>query len=252
MANFYISVSNGLLKNGHRQRMGEAVWEFMWLIDKITKIDEKGMGLILGGKPINLDDLADDLGVHKNTVCRNLEKLEREKYIVIKRAPYGLIIGVNKAKKRFNRNGDSTPKTESPEVVNLVNINGDSLNRNGDSNIDNNISKTISVDNIGEEKMRSPAEVMKEFLEAVEKKDEKYLTLIGNLEKKNIARRLAEEEVDKFCSYWTEPTKSGRKMRWETEKTFEVSRRLMTWFNNYSKFSKGSMRKQTYHPDDLK
>jgi hypothetical protein len=50
---FYITVSNGLLKDDHRKRIGSAVWEFMWLIDKITRIDEDGKGWVLGGKPIN-------------------------------------------------------------------------------------------------------------------------------------------------------------------------------------------------------
>lgn len=34
--------------------------------------------------------------------------------------------------------------------------------------------------------------------------------------------------LDKFCNYWTEKSKSG-KLRYEFEKTFEISRRLVTW-----------------------
>ena len=37
------------------------------------------------------------------------------------------------------------------------------------------------------------------------------------------------EMLDKFCNYWTEKNKSCTKMRYEMEKTFEVSRRLATW-----------------------
>lgn len=43
------------------------------------------------------------------------------------------------------------------------------------------------------------------------------------------------EEVQKFVLYWTEPTKSGKKQRWETETTFEVQRRLVTWRGFFEK-----------------
>ena len=35
-----------------------------------------------------------------------------------------------------------------------------------------------------------------------------------------------------FFSYWTEPNKSGTRMRWELEKTWDVNRRLKRWTNN--------------------
>lgn len=38
-------------------------------------------------------------------------------------------------------------------------------------------------------------------------------------------------EMRKFYSYWTEPNKSGTKVRWESEKHFDVKRRLYTWMS---------------------
>jgi hypothetical protein len=35
-----------------------------------------------------------------------------------------------------------------------------------------------------------------------------------------------------FSDYWTEPNKSGSKMRFETEKTWDLKRRLDRWANN--------------------
>ena len=46
----------------------------------------------------------------------------------------------------------------------------------------------------------------------------------------------AKQEIDNFISYWTELNKSGTKQRWELEKTFEINRRLTTWFRNKEKF----------------
>lgn len=112
---FYITISNGLLSNGHRKRMGAAVWEFMWCIDKVTRIDEDGTGWVLGGKPIKLSDLAEQMGVSEDTISRNLITLEEEGYIFKTNAPYGIIIKVKQAKKRFGRNVEPT----STKVSNL-------------------------------------------------------------------------------------------------------------------------------------
>ena len=42
---------------------------------------------------------------------------------------------------------------------------------------------------------------------------------------------------DEFFSYWSEPNKSGTKMRFELEKTWHLGRRLARWANN--NFGKG-------------
>jgi len=41
--------------------------------------------------------------------------------------------------------------------------------------------------------------------------------------------KYSEVMLDKFCNYWTEKNKSKTKMRFELERTFEISRRLVTW-----------------------
>ena len=38
--------------------------------------------------------------------------------------------------------------------------------------------------------------------------------------------------VDEFCTYWTEKNIAGKKMRWEMQKTFDISRRLDRWIKN--------------------
>lgn len=120
MNNFYISISNGLLTPEHKERMGPAVWEFMWLLDKVTKIDSKGIGWVLGGKPINLCDVG--LGSTDDTVSRNLHRLSNCGYIKIIRTPYGLSIRVFKAKKRFHKNTVSDLKKDALDTVKMSNL----------------------------------------------------------------------------------------------------------------------------------
>lgn len=103
MKGFYITVSNGLVTGDHRKRMGIAVFEFMWLLDKMTSISEEGVGKVLGGKPIKLEDIGKDQETSNNTVSTNLNRLKNEGYINLKRTPYGLVVSINKAQKVFGQ-----------------------------------------------------------------------------------------------------------------------------------------------------
>lgn len=101
---FYITISNGLLTPEHKERMGIAVWEFMWCIDKVTKIDDEGKGWVLGGKPIKLRDIGMS---SDNRISLHIEQLREQGYIETTRTPYGMIIRVLNTKKRFTKTSDS-------------------------------------------------------------------------------------------------------------------------------------------------
>ena len=127
MNGFYIEVTNNLLDPKHKKAIGTAIWEFMWCLDKITSINEEGIGKVLGGRPVKLEEIVENMGGHRNTISVNLNKLAKEGYINIVRAPNGLIITVNKAKKRFNQ------KSDSRKTVNHKNL--DTNPKNSESNI---------------------------------------------------------------------------------------------------------------------
>ena len=74
----------------------------------------------------------------------------------------------------------------------------------------------------------TPKGIAKEFFENQGKQQE----VIANLMAKGIPEDLARGEVTKFILYWTELNPTGKKQRWEKQETFEVMRRLTTWFNN--------------------
>ena len=44
--------------------------------------------------------------------------------------------------------------------------------------------------------------------------------------------------LNDFFRYWTETNQGGKKMRFEMERVFEISKRLKTWSNNENKFKK--------------
>jgi len=88
---------SGALTADHRKKIGPAIWEFLWCIDKTTKEiteDGRNWGLVYSGKPVTCEVIAQEYGINERTIRRNLERLETEGYIKIIRAPYGLIIHV--------------------------------------------------------------------------------------------------------------------------------------------------------------
>lgn len=78
------------------------------------------------------------------------------------------------------------------------------------------------------------SETPKEFAARFFSGDRNAIADIGKsvLEAGGISREDLFSEMKKFTAYWTEPNGSGKKERWELEKTFEVRRRLATWISN--------------------
>lgn len=71
-------------------------------------------------------------------------------------------------------------------------------------------------------------------------KKEIYTAFLEHLASKGVADSVAQKETEKFISYWTEPNSTGKKLRWEMEKTFEIKRRLSTWFQKVKGFANNS------------
>ena len=100
-------VSDGLLTPGHCQRIGVAVWEFLWLISHETREE----GKVLNGAPITIKRISTDLGQAERTTRRNLDRLEAEKYIARERGQGGVyqyvICNSKKWAKSVDKNGQS-------------------------------------------------------------------------------------------------------------------------------------------------
>ena len=91
-----LPIWNGIFE--HYDRIGAALWEFLWCIDAITR-EKDGIGLVFGGSPVKLKRIVADLKADKETVRRHLKKLVDENYIRVRRTPYGQIIEVLNSKK---------------------------------------------------------------------------------------------------------------------------------------------------------
>lgn len=64
--------------------------------------------------------------------------------------------------------------------------------------------------------------------------------------------KYGEEMLTAFFDYWSEMNKSGKKMKYEYQVTWEVGRRLATWFSRDTKFVKGSKSEYITYSEVLK
>ena len=72
----WLKLSAGLLERKHREKIGPALWEFLWLVSK-----QYPGGAVCQGEPIAASRIASDLGTAIANVRRGLNRLEREQYI---------------------------------------------------------------------------------------------------------------------------------------------------------------------------
>ncbi|MFW7190057.1 hypothetical protein [Lysinibacillus sp. BNK-21] len=111
---FYFPVFTGLLTEEHVEKIGPALWEFLWLIAKTTKeTTENGetIGIVLGGRPIKNVEIAESLGTSLRSTERNISRLKKYGYIDTKRTPYGNIFKV--------KNSKNSIKTEPSKMAEL-------------------------------------------------------------------------------------------------------------------------------------
>ncbi|MHB8278717.1 MAG: hypothetical protein ACYDIA_13835 [Candidatus Humimicrobiaceae bacterium] len=139
-----IKIWSGLLSNGHTQKIENALWEFIWLVNKVTK-EEEGIGYVLKGIPIKVDDICKDLKRNYQSVYRHLQQLKKNGYIDIKKAPYGLIITVNNSKKFIKNNKAGLIKNDKAEIESFI-INDTCLIKNNNGLIKNDKANKILKD----------------------------------------------------------------------------------------------------------
>lgn len=93
---------------------------------------------------------------------------------------------------------------------------------------------TLSKDSIGENAAPPPLAIVEETKLSPKDQTAQFFTedrepTIQYLIAHGIPEQVARVETAKFVDYWTELNHSGKKQRWQMERTFEVRRRFVTW-----------------------
>lgn len=205
MKGFGIEIKNNLLDPKHIEHMGIAVWLYMWCIDKMTSIDEDGVGKVLGGKPIKYEELGEELGISVRTYRRWVSILTKEGYINTKATMRGLIFTVNKAHKRF---GKSYAKNGTPSSAESgtdgVPETAQHADKSGTPN------KTIQLDNTVRQEPPHAAEVTRdspieqqiaEIIFRFRDYNPAYRNLFNRKPQREAARRMLEQfRFDPLCA----------------------------------------------------
>jgi biotin operon repressor len=180
----------------------------------------------------SLKKIAEELGISEKQVGRSINSLEA----------YNIIVKIRKGKKLNNRYIllDKSEWTDSPITKDSQSYHyrTDSPIHSKDTHIKDTHKKgALSI----EEKKLAPAEEMNLFLEEDKILFNRAVDYIA--EKHGIEKTMVANELEKFKSYWSELNKSGKKQRWELQETFQLGRRIGTWFRNMDQFRKQKQEK---------
>ena len=156
--------------------------------------------------PYNPDEWNNNLGVLKKFENMKMLKLREDGSVFVKnwekRQEHNLTVAERVAKSRLKKKN---------VTINVTNVTTE----------ENRIEE-----NREEKREDTPAQIAKSFFEGGKHYDE-----IREEMSVKVKQPILDNELNKFNLYWTEPNKSGTKVRWEQQNTFDVRRRLVTWFS---------------------
>ncbi len=111
-------VSAGLLDPRHVHAIGAAVWIYLWFLNRVTRDEQRGdddfVGIVLNGRPVSIQQIADDLGIEHRTCRRYLTHLVDARYVARKKTGAGMFVyTVTKSKKWAWRRQSKAPKSQA-------------------------------------------------------------------------------------------------------------------------------------------
>lgn len=202
------------------------------LYDKRLSLKAKGLWGYLQSKPDGWDFSAERIAKEqkdgRDGVKSALRELEKYGYLERKRFKDER----GQWDYEYNLKNAEVPMAENPPADDAP-AEKASIKKEGFSNKD--ISKKELIQSKGNFEISTPTP--KEQSEVFFRDRTIQENIISQLQENGVPENIARSEIQKFIDYWTEPTPSGQKERWETEKTFEIRRRLMTWLRNMRAYS---------------
>lgn len=205
-----------------------AVWCYL-----LTHVSWEPTDVIFEGKRVTIQAgqmttgrkiISQETGVSASKVQRVLDCLESEQQIEQQTTPRCRLITI----KNWNKYQQTEQQIEQ-QMNNKRTTTEQQLNTNKEFQEDKEIKKERRESG---ETPPTPKETMEEFIFDIQNKTDKAKELVFKLATHyKIQPEKVSAEFDRFVNYWCELTLSGKKQRWQTEKVFEVRRRLATWFS---------------------
>lgn len=196
------------------------------LSDQKMSFKAKGLWAYIQSKPNDYDfsaeRIVDETKDGVDSIQSALKELEEVGYLMRTRLNSGRVIYALSFPKLDNPIQGKVQRGKRPVVS----------KNNSPSIIKDKVSITCEQENTTEVK-DTPANEAQSFFDIVITSAEEFQVLVSKMsESTKFPPAFVAEELKLFTLYWTERNKSGKKQKWESEKTFEVRRRLVTWFNN--------------------
>lgn len=91
------------------------------------------------------------------------------------------------------------------------------------------------ADTVGSELNQSLTQSTEEL---IAEKTEKFIEDVKMALKDTPLNKEGVSRIREFVAYWTEPNKSKTKLRWELQPTWDIKRRVATWFRRSSGYSR--------------
>lgn len=217
--------------------------------DKTLSFNAKGIYLYILSKPDNWDfsqkRISQDSTTSEFSVRKAIKELEDADLLERVKQSDGRVVylikdpvtdsTIAKSQKSYSSSGKESQKTNTQHADSQL-ANPEGISNTDIKVIKNNTSNKESTA-LAESKPKeiTPKENTADFFSNTQRQT----TLAKAIsEKYNADFSFISQEMQKFVLYWTEPLQSGRKVRWETEKAFEIQRRLATWFGRVKTFNK--------------
>ena len=206
-----------------------ADWLKIWIyiLQEVNHSD--GKQFPRGSNFFNVKDVARECGVSHHSIYKFLKWAKSATLVATRKTTRGVVVSVvNYAKYQTLDNyksdtrGDMGSETEAKQKRHYK-----QERKNVSTNGNTELNTVNPSHEFGAQNAPTPAEYAQKFFSKdpdAWKSEGEYF--IG----KGVPIEFARAEFIKFANYWTELTPGGRKQKWETNKTFEVRRRLVTWF----------------------
>jgi DNA-binding transcriptional ArsR family regulator len=111
---YNIGAKNGLLEQKHFDKLGTALWLYLWFLDKQPKDTDK----VLGGQPITYEMFALEFGkVSRRTYTYWLKAIVDGGYVTTLRTPRGSVVTINKPKKWSDAQKVAQQKSDAQDVA---------------------------------------------------------------------------------------------------------------------------------------
>ena len=197
---------------------------FIHLLLTANHEDKKWRGSVIkrGQRIFGRIKLAEETGLSVQELRTSLDRLKSTSELTIETTNRFSIVTIN----RYN----DFQSTELSNQQDNHPANQQITNKQPQLKNDKNEKKERNDSTVVAPSAPTPAQEARKFFDDEQAREEIIAKLIAN----GTTEEFARAEVRKFCYYWTERNKSGTKQRWETEKAFEVRRRLSTWLQRAS------------------